>query len=522
MPENSIQLPSRKAVTAKEALRTSEVRYRRLFETAQDGILILDATSGEITDVNPFLLHLLGYARGELLGKQLWEIGFFKDRALSESTFEKLRKEHYVRYENLPLQSKDGRPHEVEFVSNLYEADHHDVMQCNIRDITARKAMEARQLHAQKMQAVGQLAGGMAHDYNNILASTTLQLGLLLDDPSLSESIKTSLRTLEHQADRAAGLTEKLLLFSHQHVVALKPTDLTAALAGLLVILRPLMGSDVSLEFRADTAPLWIEADAIMIKQVVMNLCLNARDAMGAKGGRLSITASPVELDPAAARANPEARPGLFACLAVADTGCGMEAATLQRLFEPFFTTKDVGKGTGLGLSTVHGIAKQHGGWVEVASRIREGSTFRVYLPALARTLPDVLQFPSRELREGRRTILVVEDEAIVRSLVTQRLLLQGYVVLEAANGPEAVQVWDQHPGEIDLLFTDMRMPEGMTGLELFERLKRTKATLKGVISSGYSAEIVALQGATRSGLTFLPKPYNAKALVETVHNCLA
>ena len=507
--------------TMQEALRNSEVRYRRLFEAAQDGILILDASTGQITDANPFLLDMLGYAREEILGKQLWEIGFFRDRALSEAAFKELQKEGYIRYEDLPLETKAGRRHDVEFVSNLYEVDHRKVIQCNIRDITDRKLLEAKWQQAQKMELVGQLAGGVAHDFNNILTSTLLQLGMLLDDPNLPEVTKRSLKQLEKEANRAAGLTRQLLLFSRQHVIGLKPLKLNAVLANLLNMLQRLLNKNVSLEFQAGDDPLWIEADLGMIEQVVTNLCLNAQDAMAPKVGRLTIDARLVKLDAEASRVNLEARPGLFVCLSVADTGCGMDAATLKHLFEPFFTTKEVGKGTGLGLATVYGITKQHGGWVEVASQMGKGSTFRVYLPALTKAPLVNSASPLLEVKRGEETILLVDDETALRDMVALGLQLYGYRVLEAASGEEATLVWDQHAGEIALLFTDMRMPGGMTGLELFERFKRTKATLKGIISSGYSDEIVKSQGLMGTGITFLPKPYDVKTLAGAVRNCL-
>jgi len=503
------------------ALQDSEVRYRRLFEAAQDGILILEADTGQIVDANPFLLEMLGYTREELLGKQLWKIGFFRDRALAEAAFTTLQQKGYIRYEDLPLEAKNGRRREVEFVSNLYEVDHQKVIQCNIRDITDRKLLEAKWQQAQKMEVVGQLAGGVAHDFNNILTSTLLQLSLLLDDPSLPEGTKRSLRQLENEAKRAAGLTRQLLLFSRQHVIGLRPLKLNAVLANLLNMLRRLLSKDVSLEFQAGNNPLWIEADAGMIEQVVTNLCLNAQDAMVPKGGQLTIDARLVKLDAEASRVNLEARPGLFVCLAVTDTGCGMNTATLKRLFEPFFTTKEVGKGTGLGLATVYGITKQHGGWVEVTSQMGKGSTFRVYLPALTKAPLVDSASPILEVKRGEETILLVDDETAIRDMVALGLQLYGYRVLEAASGQDAIQVWDDHAGEIDLLFTDMRMPGGMTGLELFKRFKRTKATLKRVISSGYSEEIVKSQGLIDPGVIFLPKPYDVKALAGTVRNCL-
>jgi PAS domain S-box-containing protein len=507
--------------TLLQALQNSELRYRRLFETAQDGILILDAGTGQITDANPFLLDMLGYAREQLLGKQLWEIGFFKDRALSEAAFATLQKEGYIRYENLPLESKDGRRREVEFVSNLYEVDHQNVIQCNIRDITDRRRLEAKLLQVQKMEAVGHLAGGVAHDYNNILTSTLLQLSMLLDDPNLPEGMKSTFRRLEREAKRAAGLTRQLLLFSRQQAIRLQAVDLNSVLTHLLDMLRRLLSEDVRLEYPTGNNPLWVEADTVMIEQVITSLCLNAQDAMAPGGGRITIDARLIELDAEAVRVNPEAAPGSFVCLSVTDTGSGMNASTLERLFEPFFTTKAVGKGTGLGLSTVSGIMKQHRGWVEVTSLMGKGSTFRVYLPAWDKALPVRPEPPTSLVQKGKETILLVEDEKGIRDIVALGLRLYRYRVFEAGNGPEAIKVWDDHAGEIDLLFSDMRMPGGMTGMDLFERFKRTKATLKGIISSGYSEEVLKAPELMTSGLTFLPKPYNVRTLAGAVRNCL-
>jgi len=764
--------------STREALQASEVRYRRLFEAAQDGILILDGQTGQITDANPFLLDMLGYTREQLLGKELWQIGFFKDRTLSAAAFEKLHQAGYIRYECLPLKAKDGRGHEVEFVSNAYEVDHQRVIQCNVReiterqqaardlfesrerlqrvihnipqyvfwkdrdlnylganalfarsaglrepeeiigksdfelswkqsaesyravdravietgvprlnyeeaqkrpdgsvrwlrtskvplldnagkimgilgiyeditqhkdaedahrqseanlanaqriahlgswewriienklhrsaeacrivglpaetsggtyegflntvhpadraavekalqeslaqkgpytsehrvvrpdgserevreqgevfcddtgrpirmvgttlDITERKALEAQFLQAQKMEAVGQLAGGVAHDYNNILTSTLLQLSLLLNDQSLPENAKISLRQLENEARRAAGLTRQLLLFSRQPVIEIKPLNLNAVLANLIKMLQRLLSKDIRLEFQSGDDPLWIEADPGMIEQVVINLCVNARDAMAPKGGRLTIDARLVKLDAEAPRVNPEACRGSFVCLSVADTGCGMDAETLKRSFEPFFTTKALGKGTGLGLATVYRITKKHRGWVEVASQLGKGTTFRIYFPALANApLVRPESRPSLQVEMGTETILLVDDDIAVRDMTALGLKLLGYHVLEATSGQEAIQVWDDHAGEIHLLFTDMRMPGGLTGMDLFERFKRTKATLKGIISSGYSDEIVKAYGLVDPGITFLPKPFDVKALARTVRNCL-
>jgi CheY-like chemotaxis protein len=289
----------------------------------------------------------------------------------------------------------------------------------------------------------------------------------------------------------------------------------------LLNMLRRLLGKDVSLESRSASNPLWIQADTSMIEQVVTNLCLNARDAMGPTGGSLTIDTRLVELDAGVLRVNPDACPGLFVCLSVTDTGCGMDVDTMNHLFEPFFTTKEVGKGTGLGLSTVYGITKHHNGWVEVDSQLGKGSTFRIYLPTLAKAPlfkdDPILFLPPR----GKETILIVEDDSTVRNMVALGLQKCGYHVLEAVSGPEAIKVWSRHAGEIDLLFADMKMPGGLTGMDLFERFKRVKTSLKGVISSGYSEEIVKSQGLIDSGVSFLPKPYDVQTLAGTVRSCL-
>lgn len=508
--------------TLLQALENSELQYRRLFETAQDGILILDAGSGQITDANPFLLDMLGYTREQLLGRRLWKIGLFKDRALSESTFAALHLEGYVRYESMPLETKDGRQREVEFTSNLYEVNHQKVIQCNIRDITDRRHLEAKVQHVERMEAACQVAGGVAHDYNNILTSTLLRLNILLDDPDLPETAKGMLRQLDGEAKRAAGLTRQLLMFSRQQAICLRPLDLNVVLANLLVMLRRLLKKDVQLEYAAAEGPLMIEADAVMIEQLVTNLCLNAQDAMAqGGGGRLTIDAGLVKLDAKAAKENPEASPGLFVRLSVTDTGCGMDAATLERLFEPFFTTKAEGTGAGLGLSAVYGITKRHGGWMEVASRLGQGSTFRVYLPYLAKDYSAGSESPASGVQDGKETILVVDDEEAVRKMVTLGLEMNGYHILEAGDGSEAIQMWENHAGEIDLLFTDMRMPGGISGIELFEQLRRRDPALIGIISSGYSEQILGPQELMPAGLTFLPKPYNVKTLLGTVRDCL-
>jgi CheY-like chemotaxis protein len=281
-----------------------------------------------------------------------------------------------------------------------------------------------------------------------------------------------------------------------------------------------LIGEQIKLVFQVDAAQSSIEADPGMIEQVVLNLCVNARDAMP-KGGNLSIRTQVLDIDEHRTQINPEAYSGRFACLMVSDQGCGIDANTLQHILEPFFTTKEVGKGTGLGLSTVHGIVKQHKGWVEVESVPGQGTVFRVYLPA-STTAAESAAVKTREpLPLGKETILLVEDEANYRMMMAILMRRQGYTVIEAANGVEAMRQWESHQDKIDLLLTDMVMPEGMTGLELGEKIRSQKPDTPVVISSGYSIDLLERANSNLSGFIYLSKPCDAEKLIKTLRKAL-
>jgi hypothetical protein len=390
-----------------------------------------------------------------------------------------------------------------------------------VQDITERKQLESQLRQAQKLEAIGQLAGGVAHDFNNILAAIMMHLGLLQLNPALDEETRHALTDLDAQARRAASLTRQLLMFSRRSVLAVKPVDLNEVVANLLKMLRRLIGEHIDLRFDGKSALPLVEADAGMIDQVLMNLTVNARDAMP-KGGRITISTTLADVDAAHTAENPNRRAGRFVCLAVSDTGCGMDAATLKRMFEPFFTTKDVGKGTGLGLATVHGIAAQHKGWVEVDSQVGVGSTFRVYLPVTTQAPEPAAQPPQAgPIRRGRETILLVEDDSQVRQVVGRSLRALGYRVHEAGNGQEAMALWQTHGAHLDLLLTDMVMPEGMTGLELTEQLQALKPGLQAIISSGYSTEIVHAGVPAKAGVVYLSKPYATKVLADVIRERL-
>jgi CheY-like chemotaxis protein len=369
------------------------------------------------------------------------------------------------------------------------------------------------------MEAIGQLAGGVAHDFNNILAAMILNLGLLRGDARLHRDLVESLVSLEKGAQRATDLTRQLLQFSRRQVMRTELLNLNEVLDNSLRVLRRLLGESIDLHFQPGEPPAWIHADRRMIDQMLTCLCLNARDAMSG-GGRLSVEARMEDISAARVKGKPDARAGGFACLTVADTGCGMDAATQKRLFEPFFTTKDVGQGTGLSLASVHGIVKQHQGWVEVESAPGEGATFRVFLPIA--NLPEaVAPTDPHALAGGHESILVVEDDESVRQVLALALRRLGYRVLEAANGVEAVQLWHSHGDRVSLLLTDMVMPEGLTGRELAERLRGLKPNLRVIYTSGYSTEWAHAGGAASPGMRFLGKPYQMAELAKVVRECL-
>lgn len=387
------------------------------------------------------------------------------------------------------------------------------------RDITREVQLERQLIEAQKMDSIGQLAGGVAHDYNNILASLVLQLGIILTEPDLSSEVRETLESVKGSVDRATRLTRQLLMFSRRQAMEKRPVELNALLDDELKMLRRLLGEHIELTIRPQSGDVWVEADPGMIEQVIMNLCINARDAMP-KGGRLTVGIELVDID-ATTHAHIEARTGKYARLSVTDVGCGMSEEIISRIFEPFFTTKEVGKGTGLGLATVYGIVKQHGGWIEVTSEVGKGSEFRIFLPASAAAPLPAATDATPKILTGRETILVVEDEASLRKPVVKWLSLAGYQVFEAEDGPAALQVWRNRDGDLDLLLTDMVMPGGMNGLELAEALLQMKPRLPVILMSGYSNELVQADIQNRPGFIFLAKPCAAEILNRTVRQSL-
>jgi PAS domain S-box-containing protein len=389
------------------------------------------------------------------------------------------------------------------------------------RDITEHKQLEEQFRQSQKMEAFGQLAGGVAHDFNNLLTVILGHVALLQLQESTHPDQAAGLVEIAKAAERAANLTRQLLTFSRRQLFQPKPLDLNEVVSNTTKMLHRLIGEHIGLEthFAPGGAP--VMADRNMMEQILINLAVNSRDAMP-KGGRLIIQTAAITISETDAAANPKARPGAFIRLKVTDTGCGIAPREMERIFEPFFTTKEVGKGTGLGLATVFGIMAQHHGWIEVESKVNAGATFHIYLPRLAESEKSQTEFSrAPEVRGGNETILLVEDEAPVRSLARTLLERKGYHVIEADSGLSALQIWQEQRDAIDLLFTDMVMPEGISGRELAARLLAEKPGLKVIYTSGYTDDMLGENSPLRNNPNFLEKPFNSHKLLKRVRDCL-
>jgi PAS domain S-box-containing protein len=389
------------------------------------------------------------------------------------------------------------------------------------RDVTREVHLNAQVRQMQKMEAVGQLAGGVAHDFNNILTALNLQTSMLEMADNLPLEVREGLEQIRLATNSAADLTRQLLMFGRRQVMQLRPLDLNTVVARLAKMLQRLIGEDVRLQLHLHPVSLLICADTSMMEQVLMNLAVNARDAMP-RGGRLLITTGEALVDETFAAEHPDARPGNYACLSVNDTGDGIPPEVLPQIFEPFFTTKAVGKGTGLGLATVYGIVKQHQGWIKVDSQPGQGATFRVFLPAT--TAPAAPSPPARvpaNPHRSAKTILMVEDEPAIRVSMRKLLERSGYQVLEAVNGIDALNLWLEHQGTVALLLTDLVMPGGVSGQELARRLKSGCPQLKIVYISGYNVGGSGQNLSLADGDKFVQKPFAPDQLLHLIRDSL-
>jgi PAS domain S-box-containing protein len=629
-----------------ESTTFSELRYRRLFETARDGILIIDPETRQIVDVNPYLLEYLGYSFNELVGKELYEIGLLDDQLASQAAFRELLLTGYIRYEDLPLVTKGGQKVDVEFVSNLYQEGDRHVIQCNVRDIAARKLADTalrqseerfklvaravteviwdwnllteslwwsdnfvttfgnvlgetdpdrdswkRRIHsddldrvvngidealstgaeswsadyrfrlrdgvyasvrdngfilrdergtairmvgglrdlteykkaqdnsarAQRMEGIGTLAGGIAHDLNNVLTPVMMSIELLKFDSGNDPERKTILDTIQVCCRRGADLVRQVLNFARGVDGERAPIRVVQLIKDLNAIIGESFPRNISIKTKVAN-DLWpITGDSTQIHQVLLNLAVNARDAMP-NGGALSITASNVALDPTDVGSSSQTSAGRHVLIRISDTGAGITPANCDHIFEHFFTTKKVGEGTGFGLSIVHEIVKSHGGFLTVDSDVGRGASFNVFLPAdkALRTTSSLPPFRPHQPRGHGQLILVVDDEIAIREMTQRTLEAFGYKVITAANGAEAVAIYVQKAQDIALVLTDMMMPV-MDGAAAVIEFKRINPLVKIVAVSGLN-----LMGETKSAVSrFLPKPYLALELIQLVGEVL-
>lgn len=506
-----------------KALRESEERLREFAENVQEVFWMTDPAKEQMLYVSPAYDTIWGRSRSGLYEspKSWWDAVHPADRSrIEDAAATKQARGDYD--ETYRIQRPDGAIRWIHERAFPVRGEEGELLRLvgTAEDITKRRQLEEQLRQSQKLEAIGQLAGGVAHDFNNIL--TIIQgYGSLLMSERISEEAADAAEQIVLASERAANLTRQLLAFSRRQVMQPRRLDLNESVTSLIKMLQRIVGEDVSLQFHPHSRPLMTRADAGMLDQILMNLVVNARDAMP-EGGRLFIETEDKNLGEEEARGIPGAKPGRHVCLRVRDTGRGISAEDLSRIFEPFFTTKEPGRGTGLGLATVFGLVAQHGGFIQADSEVGRGSTFEVFLP-----MAEAVVEPSAEAtakptpRGGSETILLVEDESSVRRLTRAMLERSGYTVLEAAHGVEALQVWERHKGEIRLVLTDIVMPEHINGLELAARLQSLDPKLRVIFTSGYNADMAGRRLSLREGQNFIQKPYSPQQLMETVRHCL-
>ena len=561
---------------ANDNLARSEERFAKAFHTSPVAMAIQSLPDHRFVDVNESMARLTGRRRAEIIGACAGDLALWHRPQLVEPWYKGLSPDQSLREREAEVRDLADNLHQVLVSLSAVTLDGRPHALLAVQDVTERTRLEQQLRQAQKMEAVGQLAAGIAHDFNNILTVIQAHAELMTarlhpDRPELK-----SLREIAKAGERAADLIRQLLAFGRKQVMQFEELDLNEAVQGALGMVRRLVGEHIRLAFTPALRLPVVKADPTMIEQVVMNLAVNARDAMP-QGGEVSITTEAIIVQRAAVPMDPQERKGAFVRLTFTDTGCGMDNATLQRIFEPFFTTKAVGAGTGLGLSTVFGIVRQHGGWIEVDSALGEGTTLRLFFPVSSAATapaaeakpaagPAVLSPPPARapkaepvpsaplaprlappppqptvsgqnraadpcprldesepgtVRRGNETILVAEDEDALREMVSMVLTNQGYTVLVATSGVEALEVYDSASCPIDLLLTDIVMPGGILGGELARRLRAINPQLKVIFTSGYRPGMPGVDGTLDEGRDFLPKPYTMAKLTQLVREAL-
>jgi two-component system cell cycle sensor histidine kinase/response regulator CckA len=508
-------------VKADQALRESEARFRTLIERSTDMIVLLDAEA-RVTFFSPSATESLGWAPGDLLGTGFLELVHPGDLDGASGTLRRLLAEGGATARlALRIQHKTGGWRSIDGpCRNLLADPAVRALVLNTRDVTEQLQLEAQYRQAQKLESVGRLAGGIAHDFNNLLTVILSSSEVLKQDRAAGIAVDDEdIEQIHAAGERARDLTRQLLAFARKQVIAPTSLDLNAVVRGSEKLLHRVLGEDVRLVVNADPE-LWPSmCDAGQIEQVLVNLAVNARDAMPG-GGALTVETRNVEVDDAEAVRDSDRRQGSWVRLIVRDTGLGMSPEAMAHLFEPFFTTKERGKGTGLGLATVHGIVAQSGGHIHVESQPGRGTTFEICLPRSDVPPVEVGRAPPAESVRRSETILLVEDDPQVRGVTTRALAGNGYRVIPAASGEEALAIASQ-PGErLDMVVTDVVMP-GMTGREVVDELRRRFPALPALFVSGYTQDFIVQRGVLDSGLEFLPKPFTPSTLLARVRTML-
>jgi two-component system sensor histidine kinase EvgS len=515
---------------AETSLARSEEKYRRIFENSVVGIF-QSTPQGRFITVNPAFARMLGYDSVEELLAGITDIAgqYYVDGEDRRRFQELLQRQGYVENCEFQVRRKDGTRLWVSNSARVCRADNGEVLHYEgiILDISGRKQAEAERerlqaqlLQAQKLEAVGRLAGGVAHDFNNMLGVILGYAEMALQKTDPAQEIHAELREIMRAARRSSEITRQLLAFARRQAVAPRVIDLNAAVEGLLRMLRRLIGEDIDLSWRPGPG-LWpVMLDPSQLDQVLANLCVNARDAIETVG-KITIETGNVDFDHAFCRDHPDFVPGQYVLMAVSDNGCGMEDAVRSHVFEPFFTTKAEGRGTGLGLATVYGIVKQNRGFINLYSEPGKGTSFKIYLPREAGPVTPEVEADRPDIPRGRgETVLLVEDEAAVLKLGRMILEGLGYRVLAAAGPDEALALSRTHAGRIHLLITDVVMPE-MNGRDLAARLKTETPDLKVLFMSGYTADIITERGGLADKVHFVQKPFSRQELALKVAEAL-
>jgi len=504
------------------ALRATEASYVTMVQHAPVGIYRSNP-NGRFVEVNDALVHLLGYdSAAEVLQLNMARDVYVDPAERARLLARDINTDHVYDDVEATWKRKDGRVLTVQLSvrtirNGAGEVEYYETF---ARDITEQRRLQTQLVQSQKMEAVGRLAGGIAHDFNNLLTVITTSCDLMREDMSPGDPKREDLDQVRQAADGAAALTRQLLAFSRQQVLAPQVVNLGDVVHGVEKMLRRVIGEDVDLVTVLGSEVGAVKADVGQLEQVLMNLAVNARDAMPT-GGKLTIETANVEHDPNYASEQDAAAVSQFVMLAVSDTGTGMDEATKAKIFEPFFTTKELGKGTGLGLATVYGIVKQSGGFIWVYSEPGLGTTFKIYLPRVdAVAESGATAAAASTSHRGTETVLLVEDAAAVRSVTHHALHRQGYTVLDAENGAEALRIAASHTGPIHLLFTDVVMP-GLSGRQLADQLAAVRPETKVLYTSGYTDDAVVRHGVLESGIAYLQKPFTVDGLARKVREVL-